>query len=140
MGSATRTAWNCGSGTACLPLPDRLRATSSRAVRTVTGIVPATILVSAARQERQAGSYSTTAIPPGSAWTVYLDGKPEPEIAGEVGISLPAGCGDVWVGGRCDHFADFEGKIDEVAVYDRALSAREAAEHYRAAGTGPPHV
>ena len=71
--------------------------------------------------------------------TVYLDGKPAPDVGGEAGISLPTGCGDVFVGGRCDHFADFEGKIDEVAVYDRALPAREAAEHYRAAGPGP-HV
>jgi len=69
--------------------------------------------------------------------TVFLDGRPEPEVAGEVAVSLPAGCGDVFVGGRCDGFANFEGKIDEVAVYGRALSASEVAQHCRAAGAGP---
>ncbi|KPJ70906.1 MAG: hypothetical protein AMS14_09850, partial [Planctomycetes bacterium DG_20] len=68
---------------------------------------------------------------------VYLDGRPEPEMAGEVAVSLPAGCRDVFVGGRCDNFANFEGKIDEVAVYGRALSPSEVEQHYRSAGAGP---
>ena len=33
-----------------------------------------------------------------------------------------------------DNFAGWEGKIDEVAVYDRALEPAEVARHYRAAG------
>ncbi len=39
-----------------------------------------------------------------------------------------------FVGGRSDGFSNFEGKIDEVAVYDRGLTADEAAAHFRAAG------
>ena len=37
------------------------------------------------------------------------------------------------IGGRDDHEATFEGKIDEVALYDRPLTPIEIAEHFRAA-------
>ena len=30
--------------------------------------------------------------------------------------------------------ANFEGKLDEVAVYSRVLGAKDAADHYAAAG------
>ncbi|HKB02990.1 MAG TPA: LamG domain-containing protein, partial [Gemmataceae bacterium] len=59
----------------------------------------------------------------GTSVTVYLDGKPE--MTGEADVTVPAGEGTVFVGGRSDNFANFAGKIDEVAVYDRALSAEE---------------
>lgn len=50
---------------------------------------------------------------------------------------LPMGCapdaGEVCVGGRSDNFANFEGKLDEVALYDRPLSPEEVAAHHAAA-------
>jgi hypothetical protein len=65
---------------------------------------------------------------------VYLDGQPKPEISGEAAVGYPANVGEVFVGGRSDRNAGWEGKIDEVAVYNRALSAEEAGRHYKAAG------
>jgi hypothetical protein len=67
---------------------------------------------------------------------VYLNGNPQPDIAGEIDRTVPANGAEVFVGGRNDNFANFEGKIDEVSVYDRALTAREVSAHFRASG-GP---
>jgi len=39
-----------------------------------------------------------------------------------------------FIGGRNDNFANFAGKIDEVAVYDRVLAPEEVARHYAASG------
>ncbi len=60
---------------------------------------------------------------------VYLDGNPEPEISGEAEADASVRVQSIQVGGRSDGLAEFEGKIDEVAVFDRALSAQEIAEH-----------
>jgi hypothetical protein len=81
--------------------------------------------------------------------TVYLDGNADPEIAVEIGVSPadpsgvnpadpsganPAGPSKaLFIAGRFDGLAGFEGKIDEVALYDRALTAAEVVEHVRAA-------
>jgi len=74
----------------------------------------------------------------GQRVTVYLDGNPTPEIASEAAVSLPADARDVFVGGRCDGFSNWEGKVTEVAVYGRALGAEEAARHYAASGMTRP--
>jgi hypothetical protein len=62
---------------------------------------------------------------------VYLNGNATPEIAAK--LTLPDLSGTLFIGGRSDGVAGFEGKIDEVAVYDRALMADEIAAHYAAA-------
>ena len=49
---------------------------------------------------------------------------------------LPEGNGRLLIGGSIDVDASFEGKIDEVAVYDRGLTADEVATHYWAAFSG----
>jgi len=62
--------------------------------------------------------------------TVYLDGNRKPEIAGRAKVT-PTGDGAlVFVGGRSDGLFNLEGKADEVAVYNRALTADEAARLY----------
>ena len=63
---------------------------------------------------------------------VYLNGAESPDIAGEVPGAPLHRHGRVFVGGRQDGFANFEGKIDEVALYDRALTQADAGEHFRA--------
>jgi hypothetical protein len=63
---------------------------------------------------------------------VYLDGRAEPEIAGEIPEVDPATVGD-WRFGGGEQFS-LEGKLDELAIYDRALTADEAAQHFAAAG------
>jgi hypothetical protein len=85
---------------------------------------------------------------------VYLNGQPVPDLTGEVG-DIPGSSGSkspraeragLFIGGQAGHApsADsFEGKLDEVSVYDRALEAAEIAEHVRAAnnasGDRPVH-
>ena len=63
--------------------------------------------------------------------TVYLDGNRTPEIAGQLQApaSAPAG---IWVAGD-DPVASFEGRISEIAAFNRSLTAREAARQYAAA-------
>lgn len=69
---------------------------------------------------------------------VYLDGRAEPEIAGRLTATVPAGTRAVYLGGRSDGMFNFEGKLDEVAVYDRVLEPAEIAAHYQAAGLSAP--
>jgi hypothetical protein len=69
--------------------------------------------------------------------TVYLDGNPTPEIAGTIAVTRPAGVQTVFLGGRCDNFANLEGKLGDVAVYNRALTADEVARHTQASGMPP---
>ena len=73
--------------------------------------------------------YHVVLVRDGRNVTVYLDGNPKPEITGEADIAEPRGAEHVFIGGRNDNFANFAGKIDEVAVYDRALTADEVGQH-----------
>ncbi len=55
---------------------------------------------------------------------VYLNGQREPEIDGRA--AAPAvDTGQVFVGGRSDRLFGFEGKVDEVMLFDRALAPKE---------------
>ena len=65
---------------------------------------------------------------------VYLNGDPEPEILGDLPVEYPAGCEQILIGGRADNFANLQGMIEEVAVYDRALTTDEIKKHFTAAG------
>lgn len=65
--------------------------------------------------------------------TVHLNGNPTPEISGEFAITRPAEATQIFFGGRNDGFASFEGKLSEVALYDRVISADELRTHYQAA-------
>lgn len=62
---------------------------------------------------------------------VYLDG--EKEIDAEAPVASAEAAASCFIGGRNDNRANFEGRIDEVAVYDRALSEKEARMHFAAA-------
>ncbi len=59
---------------------------------------------------------------------VYLNG--EPEISGEV---APSAADELFVGGE-EEQSSLEGKIDEVAVYRRALKVDEIARRYKGSG------
>ncbi len=69
---------------------------------------------------------------------VHLDGRSEPEMEGEFEHTAPAGERAVFFGGRNDGLFGFEGKLDEVAVYARALAGAEVEAHYRASGLRAP--
>ena len=64
---------------------------------------------------------------------VYLDGNSHPDIDRAVETSPIKGRRRLSIGRRNDGGSTFEGKVDEIAVYDRALAAAEIVEHFRAA-------
>ena len=66
----------------------------------------------------------------GSSVKIYLNAAVE--IAGEAGAADLTG--RMFIGGRQDGFANFEGRVDEVAIYGRALAPSTITAHSRAAG------
>ena len=70
--------------------------------------------------------------------TVWLNGRKKPEIDTELPRSIDATTTEIFFGGRNDNFANLNGFLDEAAVFDRALSAEEAAKLYSAAGVKAP--
>ncbi|MDP6545169.1 MAG: hypothetical protein QGH60_14375 [Phycisphaerae bacterium] len=69
---------------------------------------------------------------------VYLNGGATPEMSGQAAPGCPSSVGQMFIGGRTDNFANFEGKIDEVSIYDRPLKPGEVAGHYKAADLRSP--
>ena len=65
---------------------------------------------------------------------VYLNGNAMPEISANMDIGYADGAAQIFLGGRNDNFANFQGKIAEVSLYGRALTGDEAMRHYKAAG------
>lgn len=74
----------------------------------------------------------------GAKVRVYLDGRPQPDLEGELPVKIESD--DVFVGGRADNFANWEGKLDEFALFDRALTVEEITGLYKASGLQPPAV
>jgi hypothetical protein len=54
----------------------------------------------------------------GGAVKVYLNGKPEIETASPA--DFPIALDDLFFGGRCDNHSNWEGRLDEIAVFPRA--------------------
>jgi len=65
----------------------------------------------------------------GKRVAVYLNFSKEPEIAGEISPGCVPDESQLFLGGRNDSFANVEGKLDEAAVYDRALGRDEMEQH-----------
>jgi sugar phosphate isomerase/epimerase len=74
----------------------------------------------------------------GKQVAVYLDGQPDLRADG----AMPAwgDGGELLLGGADDRNAGFEGRLDEVAVYSRALAAEEVAAHFANARTAPEQI
>jgi hypothetical protein len=64
---------------------------------------------------------------------VHLDGGLKSEIRADLEPGADLANADFSFGGRHAGDGTLEGKIDEVAVYDRSLTSAEIAEHFRAA-------
>jgi hypothetical protein len=60
----------------------------------------------------------------GETVRVYLNGQLEIETKGAA--NFPAGLDQCFFGGRSDNNSNWEGRLDEIAVFDRTLSAEEA--------------
>ena len=108
-----------------------------------TEIAPGRLFVKAAATDGKIPSGKTeiapktwhhvTVVRNGQRVTVYLDGSSKPEIDLSVDVDSVKGPGWLSIGGRsADSFA-FEGKIDEVAFYDRVLRVEDFVEHVHAA-------
>jgi putative membrane-bound dehydrogenase-like protein len=69
---------------------------------------------------------------------VHLDGHLMPELQAKVGWKVPEGVKQLFVGGRSDGQFGLEGKIDEVAIFDRPLDAQ--AIHSLFAISGRPQA
>jgi hypothetical protein len=70
----------------------------------------------------------------GDVVNVYLNGNSEPVITCESTAQYDAQDAFTFGGGSA-LFPTLEGKLDEIAVYDRVLSGREIAGHYQAAAS-----
>lgn len=58
----------------------------------------------------------------GQQVALYLNGNPEPELEVE---SAPPTLEQCFFGGRCDNDSNWEGRLDEIAVFDRAVAVQE---------------
>jgi hypothetical protein len=58
---------------------------------------------------------------------VYLNGNSSPEIETESPAGFPPGFDRLFFGGRCDNQSNWEGRLDEIAVFDRPLAGEEIA-------------
>lgn len=65
----------------------------------------------------------------GPAVRVYLNGHPDPEIEANLAASPLTACDQWFVGGRCDNESNWEGRLDEIAIFDRALSPDEVQRY-----------
>lgn len=62
----------------------------------------------------------------GSAVRVYLNGNQQPEIVADDVPPAPQGM-EIFFGGRSDNDSNWEGRLDELALFDRALEEGEVA-------------
>ncbi len=56
---------------------------------------------------------------------LYLNGNPQPELDLESPAGFPPSFDQIFFGGRSDNIANWEGRLDEIAVFDQALSAQD---------------
>lgn len=64
----------------------------------------------------------------GDSVRVYLNGAKEPEIQVDSIADFPKAFDQFFFGGRCDNQSNWEGRLDEISVFDRALTADEIAK------------
>jgi hypothetical protein len=64
----------------------------------------------------------------GGTVRVYLNGDSRPEIDAKSPAGFPADLDRLFFAGRCDNQSNWEGRLDEIAVFNRALSAEEVAK------------
>jgi len=61
----------------------------------------------------------------GQAVRIHLNGNAQPEIEATSSTEVPNQFERLFFGGRCDNQSNWEGRLDEIAVFDRALSAAD---------------
>ncbi len=63
----------------------------------------------------------------GKTVRVYLNGQSQPEIEVESAADFPEDLEQIFFGGRCDNDSNWEGRLDEISVFNRALTSQEIA-------------
>jgi hypothetical protein len=76
--------------------------------------------------------YHVAMVRSGETVSLYLNGDLKRGASGTSKLGYKSGVGLVFVGGRRDNFANFQGQLQEVAVFDRSLTGDEVAAHYAA--------
>ncbi|QDV36523.1 LamG-like jellyroll fold domain-containing protein [Tautonia plasticadhaerens] len=61
----------------------------------------------------------------GDSVRIHLDGDPEPEIEAPAVAGSAPRLDQIFLGGRCDGDSTWEGRLDEIAVFDRVLTVEE---------------
>ncbi|MFH1922793.1 MAG: LamG domain-containing protein [Planctomycetota bacterium] len=61
----------------------------------------------------------------GDSVRIYLNGDAQPEIETKSPCSFPPGFDRLFFGGRSDNQSNWEGRLDEIAVFDRAIGPEE---------------
>ena len=75
----------------------------------------------------------------GKRVTAYLNGASTPVFDGEADVTT-ANANPFFVGARCDDFAPLQGQIAEFALFERALTATDAEQLFRAAKGVPQRL
>ena len=61
----------------------------------------------------------------GDRLLVFLNGNEEPEIEMESSADFVQKLSNLYLGGKCNSDFNFEGRLDEIGVFDRALNLKE---------------
>lgn len=61
----------------------------------------------------------------GKELRVYLNGDPQPELTATAGPPPTVGAREIFFGGRSDNDSNWEGRLDEVALFDAPLSEQQ---------------
>jgi hypothetical protein len=77
--------------------------------------------------------YHVALVRSGETVSLYLNGDLNGGATGAAKLGFKSGVGLMFVGGRRDNFANFQGQLQEAAVFNRSLSAEEVAQHFAAA-------
>ena len=75
--------------------------------------------------------HHVTLVRDGHTVRIYLNGNPQPEIEVSSTSDAILRLDHLFFGGRCDNQSNWEGRLDEVTVFNRALSADEIDNLYR---------
>jgi hypothetical protein len=66
---------------------------------------------------------------------VYLNGNSRPEIDASAPSGLPLLTSQLYFGGSCDNESNWEGRLDEIAVFDRPFTPQEVERLYSPEGS-----
>jgi len=76
--------------------------------------------------------YHVALVRNGETVSLYLNGDLKRGATGTAKLGFTSGVELLFVGGRRDNFANFQGQLQEVAVFNRSLVAKEVVQHFAA--------